>query len=371
MKNKRRSILIGILVGALVVMSVVSYLWQYDDYSERSYIERGDTAETTYIGYQGNLLKYSRDGAFYLKYNGDLIWNYTYEMPNPQVDVCGNYILIYDENGTQVSILTNTGYLNSITTSYPIVEAEIAGQGTIAILTQNGDTGYVTLYDTDGNVVVSGELHMQNNGYPITIEISEDATRLAVSQVDMTDGDVKTTITFYDFSKTGQDQVDNQIAIYSFADQIFPRLKYLTNGKLVAYGDTEVVVFGSDNSCSIEKEIYPDGELKNVFYNDSYFGYLCNATDEEGNLYTQMAIYTKNGICICKREVSSTYTKAELLDNNQIYLTNGEDVAIYTRLGVNRFAYTFESGIYGIIPTDGWHRYYVILNDRISYIGLR
>ena len=125
-----------ILIGAVLVLAVILIhnLRQYKDYTEKSSIQRGDATETEYLGFQGNLLKYSRDGAFYTKYSGELIWNYTYEMADPQIDVCDSYILIYDRKGTQIAILTNTGFKQSIKTSMPIVDANIASQGTVAVL---------------------------------------------------------------------------------------------------------------------------------------------------------------------------------------------------------------------------------------------
>ena len=138
LKKKHTIILLGIVLVVAIVL--INNLRQYKDFTEKSSIQRGDATETGYLGFQGNLLKYSRDGAFYTKYNGELIWNYTYEMADPQMDVCDNYILIYDKKGTQIAILTNTGFKQSIKTSMPIVDANVAGQGTVAVLMQEEDT---------------------------------------------------------------------------------------------------------------------------------------------------------------------------------------------------------------------------------------
>lgn len=84
-----------------------------------------------------------------------------------QIDVCGNYILIYDVQGTQAAILTNTGFKQTIKTAMPIVDANIASQGTVAILMQDGEAGYVQVCNDAGKVLASGELHMKNSGYPL------------------------------------------------------------------------------------------------------------------------------------------------------------------------------------------------------------
>ena len=179
----RKKILVFFLCVVAIILCVLMYqLQKYDDFDVKETYERVDSAETHYVDFQGNLLKYSRDGTFYTEYDGDLIWNYTYEMSNPKIDVCDNYILIYDVQGTQAAILTNTGFEQSIKTSMPIVDAKIASQGTVAILMQDGETGYVQLCDDAGKVLASGELHMKNSGYPMAIALSTDAQRLMVSQ---------------------------------------------------------------------------------------------------------------------------------------------------------------------------------------------
>ncbi len=369
-KKKVFSVVLGV-VALIAVLILVKNLRQYRSFTEKDYIQRGDTTETNYLDFQGNLLKYSRDGAFCTKYNGDLIWSYTYEMSNPEIDVCDNYILIYDAKGTQAAILTNTGFLKKIKTSMPIVDANISKQGTVVFLMQEEDTGYVQLYDAKGTVLVSGELHMENNGYPVAIDISRSGQRMMVSQLDLNSGDIKTTIAFYDFGKEGKDKIDNMIANYSFSNQIFPEIKFLDNGNAVAFGDSEVVLFGSDSKCSISKEIFPDGEIKSVFTSDSYFGMICNATDDDGKYINQLSVYSEKGFKRCQKKLKDSYSKVEMLGNREICLTDGKKAAIYSLLGIKKFAYNFDTGIYKIIAGDSARRYYFITDDKISGVRLK
>ena len=362
-----------ILIGAVLVLAVILIhnLRQYKDYTEKSAIQRGDATETEYLGFQGNLLKYSRDGAFYTKYSGELIWNYTYEMADPQIDVCDSYILIYDRKGTQIAILTNTGFKQSIKTSMPIVDANIASQGTVAVLMQEEDTGYVQLFNDKGELLASGELHMDNNGYPLSLDISQSGEKMVVSQLDLNGGDVKTTIAFYNFGKEGKDKIDNIVANYSFSNQIFPQVEFLENGKTVAFGDKEIVIFEDNAKASISKEIFVDGQIKSVFCNGKYFGTICDVTDDEGKLNHLLNVYSGNGFPRSERKVSGNYSRVEMLPNNEVFLSDGEKVNIYTLYGVKKFAYTFDSGIYKIIPGDSAKRYYLVLDNRIADVRIK
>ena len=123
----------------------------------------------------------------------------------------------------------------------PIVDANIASQGTVAILMQDGEAGYVQVCNDAGKVLASGELHMKNSGYPLAITLSSTAQRLMVSQLDVKDGNVKTTISFYDFSNKGKDEIDNIVATYSFSDRIVPQIAYVDGDKAIAFGDSEVI----------------------------------------------------------------------------------------------------------------------------------
>lgn len=363
--------IVGAGIALVVAFLLIQNLRQYHDFVEKDFLERSDSTETTYLGYQGNLLKYSRDGVFYTSYDGELIWSHTYEMSNPKMDVCDNFILIYDEKGTRAAILTNTGFQKSIKTSLPIVDANISGQGTIAVLMQEEDTGYVQLYDKEGTTLVSGELHMENNGYPMAMDLSPNGERMVVSQLDLNSGDVKTTIAFYDFGKEGKDKIDNLIANYSFSNQIFPQVEFLENGNAVAFGDSEMVLFGGGSKVDISKEIFVEGEIKSIFTKDTHFGAICNTTDEDGTYYNQLSIYSENGWKRCERKLKDSYSKVEMLDNNEICLIDGKNVAIYSLLGIKKFSYHFDTGIYKVISGDAFKRYYFITDHKISNMRLK
>ncbi len=356
----------------MIVLLVLIYnLRSYKSYTEKSSFQRGDATETNYLDYQGNLLKYSKDGAFYTKYNGDLIWNYTYEMSNPQIDICGKYILIYDKKGSQAAILTNNGFIKSIKISRPIVEAGISKQGIVGVLSQEQSTGYIQLYDNTGKTLASGELHMENNGYPLAMDISDDGKRMAVSQLDMNGGDVKSTVAFYNFGKSGRNKIDNIMAQYSFANQIIPEIRFLENSKVIAFGDSELVLFDNDDKASISKEIFVEGEIKNIFYNNKYFGTICNTTNEKGGAESEMRLYSQNGIKKYTKVVDRSYTRVAMLHKGEVWLTNGKDAAIYTVHGIKKFAYSFEAGIYKIIAGDSGRRYYFVTEDKIENVFIK
>ena len=370
-RHRKKILVFFLCIVAVILWVLVFNLRKYDDFDVKETYERVDSAETHYVDFQDNFLKYSRDGAFYTEYDGDLIWNYTYEMDDPQIDVCGNYILIYDVQGTQAAILTNTGFKQTIKTAMPIVDANIASQGTVAILMQDGEAGYVQICNDAGKVLASGELHMKNSGYPLAIALSSTAQRLMVSQLDVKDGNVKTTISFYDFSNKGKDEIDNIVATYSFSDQIIPQIAYVDGDKAIAFGDSEVIVFNNNSKASIAKETFVDGQIKSVFYDDKYWGIICQATDDEGKYIDQMTVYTLTGRKRCQKTIDIASTNAEFVANHEIVLSNNKEVELYTLQGIKKFADEFSTSIYKIIPQDASRRYVFVEDGHTDVVRLK
>ena len=83
----KRSVL-AVFVLALIFTGIGLYmaLRQYTDYDIRSSVERADTKATKFEAFQGNILKYSNDGALYTDHNNEMIWNQTFEMAEPTID---------------------------------------------------------------------------------------------------------------------------------------------------------------------------------------------------------------------------------------------------------------------------------------------
>ena len=81
----------------------------YDSHEAKVTEDRQDSAANTYLEFQGNILKYSNDGAFYTDTSNELIWNQSYEMSDPVVVMSAKYAAIGDEKGTLVYIFDKDG----------------------------------------------------------------------------------------------------------------------------------------------------------------------------------------------------------------------------------------------------------------------
>ena len=125
--------LVLILIG---IGYTVGRFQEYSNISIEHTVEHGDTVASSYAEFGGNLLRYTRDGAFYTDYDGNLIWNETYEMGSPALDISGGYGILYDKNGTSILILNTAGAMHSMQTNMPITMARVANGGVVAVVMQ-------------------------------------------------------------------------------------------------------------------------------------------------------------------------------------------------------------------------------------------
>ena len=163
------------IILIVTVLAVSAGLWvfmalrHYENFDVGSSVDRADTEATKFADFGGNILKYSNDGAFYTDTANELIWNQTYEMTDPQIDICEDYLTIYDKKGTMIYIMTKEGILGGIETTMPIQQVRVASQGTVAVLMKKDASGYLAMYDKTGAKLTEGEIHGAKKGYPLSL----------------------------------------------------------------------------------------------------------------------------------------------------------------------------------------------------------
>ena len=361
-----------LVIGAIAALiGMTAGLRQYDDYDVRQSIDLTAVSGSSFLDFQGKLISYSRDGVSCMDYDGNLIWTETFEMDDPQLKKCENYLLIYDRGGTAIEILNLSGEKGRISTARPITSADISGTGDVACLMRENDTHHLELYDTSGEILADGELHTENAGYPIAIALSSDAKKLMVSMISLNNGDVKTTIRFYQFGRAGQKQKNNIVASFSYANMIIPEVDFVKGDRALAVGDTEIIVYSSASVPKSVSEIYPEGEMKCVFFDDSYFGYILNdSSDTDGSGQT-LEVYSVYGHRRCRRAIDAVYRTVSMTSNHEILLTDGENVTLYTISGIRKFAYDFKEGIYQLIPYDGKRDFVLLLPGKLEKIRIK
>lgn len=357
------------LLAAAVIVTYIYYANKiYSAYDVLSSAERSDTSAAEFMEFQGGLLKCTNDGAVYTDLSGSLIWNQTYEMDRPVVDMCGNYVVIYELNGTQAYILDRANLQGSVQTTMPIRKVSIAAQGMVAILMENEGTSYLQLYDKTGGQLASGELHVQNSGYPLDLALSENGEKLAVSMLDINDGSVKTVIAFYNFGTVGQNSIDKIVSSYSYADMVIPRIRYLKEDTMVAFGNGRVLLFTGAQKPAEGKSIELAGEVKSVFYNETTFGLVYDNADGKNH---KLEYYDISGKQILNVSFETDYTNIEILANGELCILGENRCEIFNQRGICKFQYDFQESVYQILSGKTQTDYTFILEGETQKVKLR
>lgn len=368
--SKKLLIILLILLALIVGFVVYRTVKCYSDYEMQNSWDRQDSAECQYLAFNNNLLKYSSDGVTYTSYSGTLIWSYTYDMTEPTINTCGNYLLVYDKKSSQVEIFNNSGHVTSITTTAPIIGGQIASKGTVALLLEEQGTSYIQLYDTAGTRLAAGEIHPENGGYPVSIAISDDGTRVLLSVIKIEEGNISSDLIFYDFSNSGKEEQDNIIASYTYLDTVIPEVDFVDKNKAIAISDSQIIVFNNNSDASIDKEINIDTEMKTVFHNGTYIGYVGETTTDEDQVVNMLTVYNYKGFKCMSTELDESYSTIQFLDSNEVLVNDTGDISIYNLQGFKRFTYSFDENVYYVIPGTTSRRYYIIEETKTEEIHI-
>ena len=93
---RRTVILIVTVLAVSAGLWVFMALRHYENFDVGSSVDRADTEATKFADF-GEYFKIQQRRCFYTDTANELIWNQTYEMTDPQIDICEDYLTIYDK----------------------------------------------------------------------------------------------------------------------------------------------------------------------------------------------------------------------------------------------------------------------------------
>ncbi len=365
-KLKRPSKKVVLLEGLALCVLILFLLVHYHEYTSYS-IKVEDTGENTlvytYCTADGNILKYATDSAVLTDSDNENIWTIEYDMNDPEADICGDIIALYDEGGTAVVVCDESGRLYSYRTDMPIVKVRVSSLGTAAALLDDGSNAQIDYYDTDGSLIATIKTTMENDGYPMDIALSDDGMLLGVSYLTFSQSSMISKVYFYGFDATGQSASDNIVGSFSYSDKIIPEIVYTKGGRFTAFCTDGVVVYEYGKAVEEKVSIAVDGNIKSTFSDDKYFGYISESSDGTGS---EIVVYSSKGKEISRIETDFSYTSVEIY-NSKIIMYNRNALAVYTASGIKKFEGEMQSLIrqiravgknrYAVSATDG---YYII-----------
>ncbi len=373
-RRHRRAILYRIIIGIAIIIALVAsayYNYQrmvYTGYDVLKSISYPEASNAKYVKFSDNVLRYSQDGASALNVANEMLWNETFEMQNPLVDTCGDYVAIGDYMGTTIYIYNSAGLQGSIDTSTPLKRFCVSGNGNVAVVLEDNEVTWVKLYDVNGTNIASDRTTMSKSGYPVCIDISEDGIILAVSYLFVDSGVLSTSVAFYNFGAVGQNEVDNLVSGYNYSGTVVSMVNFINHDTSFAVGDNRFSIFkGSEKPESVfEKEI--ENEILSVFHNEEMIVLVYE--DEVGQNKFIAEVYDDKGNIVTTQGFDMDYTNMSLY-KDLLIIYNSEECQIFNTSGLKKFEGKFKESAVMVIPEMTRTRYLVVYGDGMEDIKLK
>lgn len=374
-RGKKLIAALSFFLAAVIVFGAYQYYRRhliYTEYDVLSVTELTEIMNGEYKAYGDYILRYSMDGISCMDKNGALVWGQAYEIKNPIVDVCGDYVAVAAQRGNEVYIFNKTGYQGEFRTQYPISAVRVAGQGVVAVMLEDSGYNYIRLFDTQGEELVGRKTSLEGDGYPFTYSLSLDGRKMAVSSLDIIGNSLVNVVEFYNFSEVGQNYVEQLVGTYQdeFAGSLVPKIEFINNNTVCAFADNQIVLFQMKEIPEIISVIPIEKKIRSVFYNESYIGLLMEH-EQEGALF-QLRVFTADGkevSGISGRTFSVRYSHA-FFAHESLILYNEYSCEIINMSGVEKFNYTFDKNIV-LFKYIAESRYTLITPSSISEIRLK
>jgi hypothetical protein len=367
---QRYRILLCVVIAVVLCVTMIMYQRrEFSSFTREQTVVEESSASKNMEAYKDGIVKYGDNQITYYSSTGKKVWSKTYSISNPQIKICGNYIMVADIDGTQVNVYNEKGKKYTIATPYNITDAEIANQGVVAVALSTKNTNYIELYNTSGEKLVGIQTSIDDNGYPLDIALSPNGEILCASYFIVDGVEMKNRLTFYDFSEDGEN-TENILGGFDYDNTIVPTVAFLGSDTVCAFGDDKISVYNVSRKPSLKKEIEIESSIRSIAYSSDHFAIVREryTNETEGN-YT-LQIFSKNGNLVGHSGISEDYNSMNLY-KNKVILNSAYHSTIITTTGKKLFDYNFTKHILQMIPGKGDREFFVEYGDRLDLIKLK
>ncbi|MGN0471679.1 MAG: DUF5711 family protein [Lachnospiraceae bacterium] len=288
---------IVLLIVVIVAIKVTGDTKKYTTYKVKKSVDRSVSADAGCMAYAGSVLTYSVDGASCMDTNGSQIWNITYQMQNPLVDIRGEYVAIGDYNGDTLYVMNKSGKQGEIAVPMPIRRFSISANGYVAVITGNTSGQAIYVYSRSGEQVGYFHVTMKDSGYPFDISVSDQGKLIAVEYLYIEEAVSRegymSRVAFYNFGSVGRNFNDQYVSGYDYSGEVIGCLKYMNDKNSFSLSPDRLVFYSGKEIPKTCKEIPLEREIRNYYYSDSYVA-LVSDSETSDHRY-QVDVYSING----------------------------------------------------------------------------
>ena len=186
---------------------------------------------------------------------------------NPCIAAAGNRLLLYNAGSRDVEIYNRSKHIAGFKTEYAIIDAEVAGDGTVAILTlsdrsacqfevyRNGD--YKKLFTWFGS-----------EGFPTGVYIDEKGGAVAVARIITREGRLRTLLTSVDVSVASTAPDPNKAQKYEVELDGMTLAAYFDGKNLIAVTDRAAYLLDDKGNVAATYE-FPQAPILKIAHDQS------------------------------------------------------------------------------------------------------
>ncbi len=359
--------IIALIVIAFLAYQISSRYHLYTGYSITDSFEAEDITGTRYEKLGNGFIKYGSDGVTYVDGKNETQWSTAYTIETPKTDICGEVMLIYEQQGYLVEILNTEGVLGSYQTDLPILKGKVAKNGVAALMLKDGEDVRVRLISTDGTSLAEVRTTLEDQGQPVDIALSTNGQKLIVSQVKIGSGTVNSVISFYDFSSSSEADDSHLVGSFEYVDEVFPSVHFMTDSVGVAIGDSGFVTYTVGKTPGEKAKVPLNTEIMSTFHDSSNIGFV-TASENAKDRY-RMQVYSVSGKKKADMTFSNGFSQIKM-DSGEILLNDSGHLMVFTPGGVARLDTDYEKQVGSFVKIPGFRRYAVLTNSGMDRIKI-
>ena len=364
----RGTLIIILIVAVVAAIKVHLDSRTFSEYEVTSTSTREGTESSIYQNYCGNLLVYSRDGMTAFDKKGTKLWNQPYEMQNPIVRISGEYVAVGDYRGSIIYIMNLSGLVGEVNTDMVLQDFTLSEKGVVTAILDNSDTTLIRLISSEGTTIADLRTSMEDNGYPMSVSLSQDNLKLGVSYLRAKSAQVNSSIAFYNFGGVGQNQSEHLVSGYNVEEEVIPFLEFVNSTTAIAVGDEKLLVFKGKQIPELSSEVPIEEEIQSIYYNESYIALTFHNTSSDEKY--RVEVYNLNGKKECSFITDIEY-KEIIVHDSDLIVYNESAVEMYNINGDLKYQGSFGENVSVIIPTESRTKFLVVKEDVIEHIRLR
>lgn len=364
----RVAISVAVVLVCLIAVKIYRDNQIFNTYEIVQRNEMVGTASSTFLDYQGNILAYSKDGISAYDAKGNQLWNQTYEMQEPIVEVNGEYVVVCDYQGSTFYVMNHAGPVTNVETNMQVLAMDVSKAGLVAAALMEDDIIYIKTYTSEGELVSEIKTSMRQSGFPIAFAVSPDNIKVGLSYLKAEAGKINSSLAYYNFGGVGKNEMDNLVSGYDIEDEIYPLLVYPNDTISLAVGDKKILIMKGKQKPTLDKEIELEDEINGFYYNENKFAIVKQNHDQAGTY--RLTVYDMGGKEQFQKEIDFSY-KDIIIEDNRIIVYNESQVLVVGSNAVEKYNGDLGGNIQALIPGKSRNDFLVVFEDGIESIKLR